>query len=90
MELVERFTGNFNKDELNNDRFTDILEKGTKGTIISVFGKLIKSLKGQDYELIADNKGVDYFDCICELNEYPISKNTIRNIKKSFTFTYEN
>ena len=67
-----------NKDELNNSNFTDILERGTKGTIISVFGKLTKSpAKGQDYELVAHNQGIAYFDCICDLNDYPISKNRI-------------
>ena len=67
-----------NKDDLNDSNFTDILEKGTKGTIISVFGNLIESpAKGQDYELVAYNDGIEYFDCISDVNSYPISKNRI-------------
>lgn len=67
-----------NKDSNNSSQFTDILEKGTKGTILSVKGKLIESpAKGQDYELIADNDGINYFGCMSDINEYPISKNRI-------------
>ena len=67
-----------NKHDDNDINFQNIFEKGTKGTIISVKGKLIKSpAKGQEFELICNNDGINYFDCIVDPNEYPISKNRI-------------
>ncbi|GAH08313.1 unnamed protein product, partial [marine sediment metagenome] len=55
-----------NKCDDPSDNFKTIFEKGTKGTIISVFGKLIESpAKGQDFELIASDK-INYFGCICD------------------------
>lgn len=64
-----------NKSADNGKNFTSIFEKGTKGTIMSVRGKIIKSpAKGQDFEMIASNE-IDFFDCINDGAKYPISKN---------------
>jgi asparaginyl-tRNA synthetase len=61
-----------------SENYKQILEKGSKGTIISVKGILTKSpAKGQNCELISFQNGIDYFDCIVDASEYPISKNRI-------------
>ena len=66
------------KSENVSENYKNILEKGSKGTILSIKGKIIESpAKGQDYELIADIDGIDYFGCIVDASEYPISKNRI-------------
>ena len=60
------------------DNYKNIIEKGSKGTILSVKGTLIESpAKGQDFELAANKDGIEYFDCIVDASEYPISKNRI-------------
>ena len=67
-----------NKGEENSEKYKDIFDRGTKGTIISIKGQLIESpAKGQDFELVCNNDGVEHFGCIVEANEYPISKNRI-------------
>jgi asparaginyl-tRNA synthetase len=66
------------KNENISESYKNILEKGSKGTILSIKGKIIESpAKGQDFELVADADGIDYFDCIVDSSEYSISKNRI-------------
>ena len=62
----------------SDDKFDDIFEHGTKGTIISCTGRIMKSpAKGQLFEMIAEGTGINHFDCIVESKEYPISKNRL-------------
>jgi len=61
-----------------DDKFDKIFESGTKGTIISCKGKIIQSpSKGQTIEMTSNGDGINYFDCIVESKDYPVSKNRL-------------